>query len=61
MEEVFGYELDTLLFEIRIPQRKLKAIRDLIKTFQKRKSMTLYDVQEMAGYLSWASPAVQLG
>ena len=61
VEEVFGYKLDTLLFEIRIPQKKLKAIQDLIKTFQKRKSMTLHDVQEIAGYLSQASPAVQLG
>jgi hypothetical protein len=51
VEEVFSYKLDTLLFKIRIPQKKLDKIRDLVKTVQKRKSMTLYNVQEVAGYL----------
>jgi hypothetical protein len=58
---VFGYELDTLLFEMRIPLEKLLAITQLINNALQKRAMTLLEVQTLAGYLSWVAPAIQLG
>ena len=58
---VMGYILDTLLFEMRIPEEKLEVIRKLLINALYRRSLRLWDVQVLAGYLAWASPAIQLG
>jgi hypothetical protein len=58
---VFGYELDTNLFEMRIPLDKLAAINQSVYNALNKRALTLLEVQTLAGYLSWASPAIQLG
>jgi hypothetical protein len=58
---VLGYTFDTLLFEMRIPQDKLNHICTLVAKTLSRRSITLYNVQALAGYLAYASAAIQLG
>jgi hypothetical protein len=58
---VLGYLLDTNTFEISIPDEKLQKIRNTITEALQKDSMTLREIQVIAGLLSWASPAVQLG
>lgn len=49
---VMGYILDTLLFEMRIPKEKLEVIRKLLINALYRRSLRLWDVQVLAGYLA---------
>lgn len=58
---VFGYIIDSLLFEMRIPQGKLETILQLVDLHLSKRGATLHEIQVLAGYLSWASPAIQLG
>lgn len=58
---VFGYELDTRSFTIRLPPEKVEKVQTAIDTVRAKKKVTLWDIQVIAGLLSWSAPAVQLG
>jgi hypothetical protein len=49
---VIGYTLDILLFELRILEEKLNIIRSLLINVLRRRSLRLWDVQVLAGYLA---------
>ena len=58
---VFGYELDTTSFTIRLPLKKDEKVQAAVNTTLTKKKLTLWEVQVVAGLLSWSAPAVQLG
>lgn len=58
---VFGYELDTTSFTIRLPLKKVEKVQAAVNTTLTKKKLTLWEVQVVAGLLSWSAPAVQLG
>jgi hypothetical protein len=58
---VFGYELDSTTFVMRLPSDKLAKVRDAVRSTRAKKKLSLWDVQVISGLLSWSAPAVQLG
>lgn len=58
---VFGYELDTVNFIMRLPAEKVEKLIKNVTDMLDKGSATLHDMQVVAGLCSWAAPAVQLG
>lgn len=56
-----GLELDTLNFEVRLPQDKLTQLKAEIKKFQARRSATLKELQSLIGMLNFACSVVPPG
>lgn len=58
---VFGIEIDTNLFEARIPKDKLDKARKATGDTLAKESLTLHEAQSLTGFLSFCAQAVQLG
>ena len=56
-----GIELDSLLFEARLPQDKLQKCRALIREFLNQKSVTLRSLQSLIGVLNFACSVIVPG
>ena len=56
-----GIELDSLLFEARLPQDKLQKCRALIREFLNQKSVTLRSLQSLIGFLNFAYSVIVPG
>ena len=56
-----GLQLDSLKLEIRLPDRKLAELRELIGQFQGKRSMTRKDLESLVGKLAFASHVVKPG
>jgi len=48
---LLGVELDTELMELRLPQKKLLKLRELVEKLRQRKACTKRELQSLAGYL----------
>ena len=55
---VHGIEIDTVVMQARLPQDKLDSASALVKTFSRRKKVTLRELQSLIGTLSFASKVV---
>jgi hypothetical protein len=49
---VFGYELDTTLFTIRLLLAKVEKVQATVNATLKKKKLTLWEVQVVTGLLS---------
>lgn len=58
---ILGYEVDTNLLEARIPKEKLIHINKLCAKALEKPSISLREVQKLAGLLNFCSQVVQLG
>ena len=56
-----GLELDTVKFEIRLPEDKLVALRNEVKKLVMQKSATLKQLQSLIGMLNFACQVVPPG
>ena len=56
-----GIELDSLLFEARLPQDKLQKCRALLREFFNQKSVTLRSLQSLIRVLNFASSVIVPG
>lgn len=61
MVPILGYEVDTNLLEARIPKEKLIHINKLCAKALEKPSISLREVQKLAGLLNFCSQVVQLG
>ena len=59
--EFMGIVLDSLRMEARLPQDKLIRIKDLLGSFQKRRSVRLIELQSLIGTLQFACKVVVPG
>ena len=55
---VHGIEVDTLVMQARLPQDKLDAAITLVKSFKRRKKVTLRELQSCIGTLQFAAKVV---
>lgn len=55
---VHGIEVDTVLMQARLPQDKLETAIDLVKSFSRRKKVTLMELQSCIGTLQFAAKVV---
>jgi hypothetical protein len=53
-----GIELDTIRFEACLPLEKLRKCVDIISDFQKRKKITLREIQSLIGLLNFACSVI---
>ena len=56
-----GFELDSRALEIRLPQRKLGELRELIQLWQGKGSCTMKDLESLEGKLGHAAQVVPPG
>lgn len=56
-----GLELDSVKFEVRLPEDKLVDMRRKICTFKKKRSATLQELQSLIGLLNFACAVVPPG
>ena len=56
-----GFELDSRALEIRLPQRKLGELRELIQQWQGKRSCTMKDLESLVGKLGHAAQVVPPG
>lgn len=61
MVSVFGIEIDTNLFEARIPAEKLLNAKLSTSKALSKKALTLHEVQSLTGFLSFCAQVVRLG
>lgn len=54
-------ELDTVMFEIRLPNDKLVNLKQQISKLQNRRSVTLVELQSLIGMLNFACNVVPPG
>ena len=59
--EVLGIELDTNLFEARLPSEKLRRTIAASAAALESSSLTLYEADSLTGFLSFCSQVVRLG
>ena len=58
---LLGVELDTELMELRLPQKKLLKLRELVEKWRLRKAYTKQELQSLAGYLNDACKVIRPG
>ena len=58
---LLGVELDTELMELRLPQKKLFKLRELVEKWRRRKACTKRELQSLAGYLNHACKVIRPG
>jgi len=58
---LLGVELDTELMELRLPQKKLLKLRELVAKWRQRKACTKRELQSLAGYLNHACKVIRSG
>jgi hypothetical protein len=56
-----GLELDTVRFEVRLPEDKLISLRNRINHFKKKRTATLLELQSLIGLLNFACAVVPPG
>ena len=56
-----GLELDSLKFEIRLPEDKLQNLRETIEQFTRKRTATLRELQSLIGLLNFACTVVPPG
>ena len=56
-----GIELDTVLLQARLPQEKIDKCVSLLSEFQRRKKVTLKEIQSLTGLLNFACSVIQPG
>lgn len=56
--EFLGIELDSLAMEARLPPDKLEFLLGLLRSWSSKRSASLREVQELAGFLQFASQVV---
>ena len=56
-----GFELDSLVWEIRLPNEKLKELQDLVKKWADRRSCTIWELESLVGRLAHASRVIKPG
>ena len=56
-----GIEFDTLAMEARLPQQKLTKARDLVTEIAGRRSIALYELQSLTGYLAFCAKVIPIG
>ena len=59
--DFLGFELDSWLMEVRLPQEKLQELQNLIHQWVARKSCTQKDLKSLTGKLAHAAKVVQPG
>jgi hypothetical protein len=59
--DFLGLEIDTHAMEARLPADKQAKALLLVRTYLKRKSLTLLELQSVIGFLSFAAKVVPLG
>ena len=59
--EILGIEFDSVSMVVRLPQRKLAKLRELVELWRKKKCCTKRDLQSLAGHLSHACKVVRPG
>jgi hypothetical protein len=59
--DFLGLEIDTQAMEARLPSEKQAKALLLVRTYLKRKSLTLLELQSIIGFLSFAAKVVPLG
>ena len=57
----YGFEIDTLREEIRLPTDKLEKCKNLIKQFLVKPKCTLQELQQLLGLLNWATTVIVAG
>jgi hypothetical protein len=58
---IFGLEVDTAKSHLRLPQEKLDKAKDLTSKALQAQSISARQAYELAGFLTFCAPAVQLG
>lgn len=58
---IFGLELDTVKFEIRLPEDKLVLLKAEIQKFQNKSSASLKELQSLIGLQNFACKVVPPG
>ena len=58
---VHGIEIDTELMEARLPQDKLEDAINLVRSFARRKKVTLHELQSLIGTLNFACKVIVPG
>lgn len=61
MVDFAGVELDTRRMVIRLPMKKLLKGREIVDSTIEKKSISLLELQQITGYLTFASTVVPLG
>jgi hypothetical protein len=56
-----GIELDTMAMEMRLPEVKLAALRQLLSTWVHKQRCTITELQSLTGKLHWAGRVVRPG
>jgi hypothetical protein len=59
--EFLGLEIDTAAMEARLPWEKHAKALLLVRTYLRRRSITLLELQSLIGFLSFAAKVVPLG
>lgn len=55
---LLGVELDSDRMELRLPQKKLLKLRDLVEKWRRRKACSKRELQSLAGYLNHACKVI---
>ena len=58
---VHGIEIDTVKMEARLPQDKLDAAITLVRSFSRRKKVTLRELQRLLGTLAFCTKVIMSG
>jgi len=58
---VLGLEIDTNLFTLRVPEDKMERAFKATSQALQQESITLKEIEALAGFLGFCAPAVQLG
>jgi hypothetical protein len=56
--EYLGIELDSIAMEARLPPKKLTYLSDLLSKWQSKTHCTLFELQELTGYLQFCSQVI---
>ncbi|XP_045198533.2 uncharacterized protein LOC123552851 [Mercenaria mercenaria] len=56
-----GIELDSVAMEMRLPEDKIIKIRTLLNHYQRRKKLTLQELQSLIGLLNFACAVIRPG
>ena len=56
-----GIELDSVVMEVRLPDRKVVRLKQLVSEFKEKSSCTLHELQVLCGHLAHASRVVRGG
>ncbi len=58
---IYGIEIDSTLMMSRLPEDKVVKIRQLLGSFEKRRKISLKELQSLIGLLNFATSVVVPG